>query len=673
MELNYKFVGSYKIPNIPSASLDEVKEFLKNSKEFCLDTETTGLCPHKDRIIMVQVGNKDVQYIIDVRDFDITPILHLITDPSTEKIGANLKFEYKMFLGTYGVRIQNLVDVMIQEMVLTCGLKHSGFSLANLTKKYLDIELPKEVRLEFTRIGKEKFEERHIKYGAGDVIYPQLINDIQQDLIEKDGLLVAVRLENNVVKVMGEMEFTGMPVNTERWKEIADANERFAQEKIKQLDQYIIDNKFSKYYIPQNLFNQVPKCTIKWTSPKEVAKVFSELGIPTKIIDKEKTKKAEEEYGIEMEFYKDTIGGPELEQYAKQFPIIPIFLEYQKYAKASKAFGNKWLKDNINSVTGRVHSSFWQILNTGRSSSSKPNVQQIPSYKDKDFHPTYQAHRTCFEAPEGYKLVVKDYSGQESRVLAELSNESSMINEFVNGTGDLHSLTASKVYSSIRGEYVHVDKKTNTGLRQNAKTLNFAISYGAGAYKIAKGLKVSEEEAQKIIDNYYESFPMLEAYFKNGHKFIKDNGFIIIDPVTRRRSYFPLYDRFVKLNKQIEEFKKIQRINKEAKLDRSIWSDFYTLKGIMERISQNYRIQGLSASMTKIALVLFYQYLLEHNLFDKVEIILVLHDEIVVMAKDEEVERIDKVLTDCMLKAGKVFCKRIPMEVSGGPCTVWDH
>lgn len=254
-----------------------------------------------------------------------------------------------------------------------------------------------------------------------------------------------------------------------------------------------------------------------------------------------------------------------------------------------------------------------------------------------------------------------------------MSNEDAMIDEFVNGTGDLHSLTASKVYSEIRGEYVKVDSKTNTGLRQNAKTLNFAICYGAGAYKIGKALKVSQEEAQKIIDSFFAAFPKLDAYFKEGHKFVREHGYIVIDPVTRRRSYFPFYDKYLKLHHEVENFKSKQRLDKNAKLDKSTWSDYYTLRGIMERTSQNYRIQGLAASMTKIALVLFYEYLLQHDLFDDVEMILVLHDEIVVMAKDDLVERIDEVLTECMLKAGKTFCKRIPMQVSGGPCTVWDH
>lgn len=362
MSLDYKFIGNYSIEGINSASLDEVKEFLDDCTEFCVDIETTGLCPHQSKIIMLQVGNTERQYIIDARCTDISFIIPYLTNPSTKKIGTNLKFEYKMFLGNLKCRMQNPVDVMINEVILTCGLQRSSYSLAALVEKYLGVDLPKEVRLEFTKIGKTRFEARHVRYGAGDVYYPQLINNIQQEMLKDDNLLTVARLEYSVIKVMGEMEFNGIPINKRRWQEIASENYQMSLEKIKQLNNYIIDNQVNKYYISKNLFNSEPKCTVKWTSPKEVAEVFKTIGIPTRILDKEKTKRVEEEYGIEMEFYKDSVGGPELAQYSKEYPIIPLFLDYQKYNKASTTFGDKWLSENINPITGRIHSSFWPIL-----------------------------------------------------------------------------------------------------------------------------------------------------------------------------------------------------------------------------------------------------------------------------------------------------------------------
>jgi DNA polymerase-1 len=664
--LNYKFIADYSINGIKNTTIKEVKDFLDSVDEFCIDIETTGLCPHRSKIIMLQVGNKSAQYIIDARCVDIRFIIPYLTGKKN-KIGTNLKFEYKMFLGNLNCRMQSFTDIMINEMVLKCGLQRRGFSLAAMTKKYLDIHLPKDVRGEFSRMKDAAFEERHVRYGAGDVYYPQVINDMQRKKLIHDELITCVNMENTAVKVMAEMEFNGLPVDADRWLDIAHQNSSQADTLYRKLDSYMIDNDYRDWISAPTLFDNKPRCLVNWNSPKEVAKAFSSMGIPTKVLDKELTKKAAREYGIERDFYKDSVGGPELKQYADKFEIIPMFLDYQKYNKASSTFGEDWLNDNINPITGRVHTSFWQILNTGRSSSSSPNVQQIPCYKSNKFQPTYQAHRTCFVAPEGYKFVVRDYSGQELRILAEMSNEDAMIEEFVNGKGDLHSLTATKVYG------VEVKKHKNPELRQDAKMLNFAMSYGAGAYKIAKALNKSQEEAQGIIDSYYNAFPKLENYFKGGHRFVRANGYVVIDPLTKRRSYFPFYEKYLKLHEVVEDFKRKQRRDRSLKLDKQIWSDYYTYKGIMERASQNYRIQGLAASMTKIALIYFYNHLLENDLFDDVEINLVLHDELVVMAKEELAEEIDKVLTDCMMKAGKHFCKRIPMQVSGGPCKVWDH
>jgi DNA polymerase-1 len=171
--------------------------------------------------------------------------------------------------------------------------------------------------------------------------------------------------------------------------------------------------------------------------------------------------------GEDVEIYKYQTGKVELERF-KDNELVNKFLLYKKYQKAVTTYGLDWLNKFINSVTKRVHSSFDQIKSTGRLGSYSPNVQQIPSFKSPD-KLSCEAHRTCFVAPEGWSLITKDFSGCELRILADYSNEQSMIDEFVLGTGDLHSLTASKVFRK------KVDSKTNKHLRQIGKTLNFAI------------------------------------------------------------------------------------------------------------------------------------------------------------------------------------------------------
>lgn len=253
-----------------------------------------------------------------------------------------------------------------------------------------------------------------------------------------------------------------------------------------------------------------------------------------------------------------------------------------------------------------------------------------------------------------------------------------MIEEFLYRNGDIHSLTATKVFSLIRGEKVEVSSTVNTDLRYIAKTVNFGSLYGIGAYKLAKNLSIDPELAEQILESFYLTYPKLDAYFKKGHKDVLNSGYVLIDNVTGRKSWFAFYDEYLHLKSIVEDYKERQYVAKREgttikPLPKDVWSDFFTLKGIMERASQNYKIQGGAASMTKVAMILMYNYLLENNLFDKASIILALHDEIVLEADESIAEEINSKLNEFMLEAGKIFCKSIPMKSDGGPSALWEH
>jgi DNA polymerase-1 len=671
-----KFVADYTLEGIPQGTVKELATFMEASFFLSVDIETTGLCPHTSDIIMLQLGNEQEQFIIDCRCTELPNAVYAaLESEDVLKVGANLKFEYKMFLGNWGIRLQNFEDVILQEMILLCGKQKSGFSLQKLTEKYLDRQMYKDVRLEFTTIGTQPFKHRHVKYGRDDILYPIKINELQKELIEKDQLKVVSRLENKYSKCVSEMEFHGIFYDQKRWLELYRENLKKFRETEKALDTYVIENNLYPFIGSLDLFTNERTCVIEWSSQQQVVPLFKYLGVPTRIIDKDKTLEAAEKFGMDIDIYKDSIGKVEIEKYAKKYPLVHLYLEYKKYQKAVTTYGEEWVHKYTNLKTNRVHTNMWQILSTGRSSSSNPNIQQIPSYKSPD-RPTSEAHRTCFIAPEGSKLIVRDYSGQELRILADLSGEESMIEEFVHGSGDLHSLTASKVYSKIRKEHVPVSKKTgeNIHLRHVGKTLNFAISYGASAYKISKGLGISKEEGQEIIDSFFESFPGLDKFFKKGHKFVLKNGYILIDRITGRRSYYEYFEDFVEKEHYLKAVKREDRERgTKTKISKRFWSEFFSAKGEMERNSQNYRIQGLAASMTKAAMVMLYDELLKKDLLDEVKMILVLHDEIVLEATDKHSEYADKLLSECMVNAGRIFCPNVPMKTDGGISQVWDH
>jgi DNA polymerase I len=665
-----KFIAKYSVEDVQEGSFKELEDFLRQSKEISLDIETTGLCPHRERVVMIQIGDLKNQFIIDARSYtrtDLHKVLSLLESKDLVKIGANLKFEYKFFLANYGIRLQSLKDVIVQEMILECGRKLSKWSLQALSEKYLSIHMEKDTRMEFTRIGDSPFNLRQITYGVNDIVNPLKINEIQERLIKRDNLEVVTRLENQFVRVIAEKEFNGIYVDKKKWIDLYEQNLKEYHNSKKALDQYVIDNKFYDFLSAPDLFNSDIRCLIEWSSQKQVVPLFKRMKIPTKILDKVKTKSLKEKTNLDQDIFKDSIGRAEMQQYEDKFPLVKLFLKYKKYEKAVTTYGAKWLTDFVNPVTGRVHSDFWQILNTGRISSRYPNIQQIPSFKSKD-KLSCEAHRTCFVAPKERWLIVRDYSSQELRILADLSNDESMIDEYTIGGQDLHSLTASKVYSQIRGEKVPVSSTENKHLRSHGKTLNFAISYGASAYKISKSLSISKEEGQDIIDSFYKSFPSLRNFFREGHKFVLSHGYVLIDSFTKRRSYFPFFTEFNELQEKIDLLKK-----DKLPVPKSYWSDFFTYKGEMERSSQNYRIQGLAASMTKAALVMLYDRLYKEKQLDKVKILLALHDEIVLECDEELKEATDKLLQQFMISAGALFCKKVPMAADGGPCTVWEH
>jgi DNA polymerase-1 len=161
------FIGPYQTRYTP-AELNDVIRFMEREDKFCFDTETTGLDPHRSKVIMIQIGNEEFQFVIDARHVDVTPLLPYLESRDKMKIGSNLAFDYKMMLGNYGIRMQNLGDTMIREKVLETGRKTRGFGLKDLAKKYLKVNMPKEVRTEFTRIHNEPFDDRQILYGGND-------------------------------------------------------------------------------------------------------------------------------------------------------------------------------------------------------------------------------------------------------------------------------------------------------------------------------------------------------------------------------------------------------------------------------------------------------------------------------------------------------------------------
>lgn len=691
-----KLIAPYSVTKVENSTLEECIDYCKRKNVLVIDTETrpkpefrgykkAGLDPYMSEIVMFQIGDQHQQFVIDTRFIDITQsaVMNLLTDISKIKILVNAKFDYKQIYTDFGVRLNNIHDLMVQEMSLHQGIQNFGFSLEKMSQRYIgtkfrktsqldlfskkeddeEILVSKETRKEFFSIGDRPFSYNQISYGGKDVELPALIYPLQLQLLKKNNTTALVDLENKFTLVLADMELAGFHLDEDMWVELYKNNLVKRDKALKRLVEITTTHEdLSKFKNRQTSLFENSRVTssvnINWSSNPQIVDVCKALGIPTKQLDRQKSKEADEA------IYKDSVEERFLLKYKDKFPFIEQFLLFRRYEKATSTYGTGFLSKSLHPVIGRVCSTYRQILNSGRMASRDPNLQNIPNeYRVPGF-------RECFRSPVGKKLIVADYSGQELRILADYANEDVMI-EALNAGEDLHSLTASKVYSIIRGHDVIVSKTENSDLRAYGKTLNFGIAYGMSAYKLSNDFGISIKEAEKVIDAFYEAYPNLKSYFEKAQEGALTLGYILIDPVIKRKSYLGKYWERYKASKLVID--SLQESGSTKRASKSVWSDYFTYKGMIERKSQNYPIQGTGANISKLAACILRKYQADNNAWSLFKIVNMVHDEIVLEANEEDADEVKDILEKAMMKAGEVFCKKCPMVVDAVISDHWNH
>tara|TARA_R110000764_G_scaffold20407_8_gene52447 strand:+ start:1705 stop:3669 length:1965 start_codon:yes stop_codon:yes gene_type:complete len=635
-------------------SLVDCYNYLKNEKVLSIDIETTrkfykyeneGLDPYTTKIVMFQIGTIDRQYVIDTRVVDISILFPLLIDPSIVIVGHNLKFEYKHIAHTYGIKINNLYDTMLVEQILFNGLQHNkarviqtdgkfknydGNSLEDLIYRYCEVAVFKGTRLEFLDIKDKPYTETQINYGADDIMYPLIIRDIQLLDVEAKEVQKTLDLEFLYLPVLGDMELNGMYFSKERWTEAYDENLPIFQKAKEELNNYIIEHYRSTDFVNRqlDLFATGFKCNISWTSPKQVIKFFRHLNICTQEVSKSTHKL---EYTVNAKVVRASM----LADFKDVDESIKVFMrKYLSFKEAEQSvttFGIKWFK-YVNPITGRAHSNYRQIVRTGRSSSSAPNLQNIPS---KD------SFRRAFNCAPGWKIVNADYGGQETLVLAEKSREPNII-KLINEGGDMHSFVAKHIYPELKDLSDKVIKKEHGDKRQTAKAAGFAIQFGGSGYTISKNLGIDTEAGEYVYDSYFKAFPDLKDYFEEVKAETYKQRYILIDPLTGRKQWFNTPSN-----------------NKE--------------RGAIDRKSLNSPIQGCAGNITKLAGVLFTRWITKSNYNDCVKLTNIVHDEINVEVKDEYAEETAIALSECMEKAGDVWVKIVKLKADAVITEYWSH
>lgn len=626
-------------------SIEYCLDYFKDKKVIQVDTETEGNRrnpellpnPYESKVLSIQLGDYDNQFVIDPDCIDIELLRPIFESEDIVKIFTNAFFDLRFFF-YWGFMPVNIYDCFLVERILTRGkvFERGYLGLGAMVGRYTSGSLNKDIRGQIHWRG---LDEVVIKYAAEDVKWMEIIRDKQLELLEKDSLTRYANLENKHIIHLAKVSFDGFRVDVDKWKEYAEFNEKRLYEQEALLNKFILDNNIEKYIDRQlSLFSSDFNVTINWNSSSQVAEFLESFGIDLMIPDKEKG-------GM-----KKSVDGKHLKRQQDKHPILPLYLKYKEIYKEWSTYGMSFLQQYYNPVTKRIHSEFFPILETGRISSAKPNMQNIPAIDDEGGpHPL----RKAFIPDEGNCIIVCDFSQQEPRITADKCRDPLLVDLFLNGDGDTHSAVATAISPYFFKEEVKVNKKnnpmTNQGkrIRDIGKIINLKLDYGGSAFTLKDDLNCTKEEAQAIIDLILNKFTGKEAYFRRCRKFIEDHGYIITDEVTKARSYYPKYDEYLAFKRIPFEEKSKEAISKMAKL-----------RGEMHRMAQNYPIQGTAGVMTKTALILFNKYAK-----GKGKIVALVHDEIVAEARISDAEFVAQALKQAMEEAGKIYCKLIPQHV----------
>ena len=607
-----KYIGNRGWDNIPSSSLNSCIEYLQQFDYVGLDTETEGFDPYTKKLLLLQVGNKEIQYVINCLDIDISPLKEVLE--SKIILIHNAQFDWR-FMNHYGIDIKNIYDTFLAECILTTGYDSDDrdTSLKGVAKKYCNVELDKSIRGDIHK----GLTEAVIEYAARDIEFLEDIMNAQLVEINKWDLRRVLDLENRAVRVFSKMIYTGIAFDKHKLKEVTDELVVINTNLIEQLDNIIVEEainkpklkKFTK--IQYDMFDKVRGTTINWSSPAQKTFVLNALGINVTSVN-DKT----------LQFNKT------------KHKIIPLFIEYSKYAKLTSSFG-KELLTFINPVSQRIHSNIWQILKTGRISMSEPNLQQIPAHSTLG-----RKIKACFIPREGYKLVSADYSGFELRIIAELSQDNLWVNTFKEDK-DLHSILCCETFNIPIEEVKNpFPPKPDISYRFLQKTLNFGLSYGMSKYKFADTAQISVNEADKIIKRFFSKVPKVEEFLNMLAKTAVYLGYIRTDLHYKRIRWFPKLDK--------EVFKTV---------------------GETERAGKNSIPQGVNANTTKQALIDLQEIIDKNNY--PVYLLLSIHDEIITECREDFIDTWKNILEDTMIKAAQIVIKTIPVKVDSVVSDYW--
>jgi DNA polymerase-1 len=583
--------------------IKELVDELMAIEEISFDTETTGTYAHDVELVGISFSYKQGEgyYIPAPKSFEetIEYLEHfkpLFDDPSKKWVGQNVKYDLTVFKW-YGIEFAGeMFDTMLAHYLIEPeGRRNMDY----LSAQYLHYE-PIHIEDLIGKKGKNQVTMREVEfekikeYAVEDAdITLQLKNAFAPLISKKKVDKVFTDVETPLVKVLLDMEYEGVRIDKD-----------FLSEYSKQLETEAACCEENVYAVAEVRFNLA--------SPKQLGEVlFEKLKLDPKA---KKTKSGQYATGEDV-----------LMKLASQHKIVDDIMGFRELTKLKSTYIDA-LPLMVHRKTGRIHTCYNQaIAVTGRLSSNNPNLQNIPVRTERG-----REIRKAFVArDENHVLLSADYSQIELRIVAAISGDPNMCDAFRQGK-DIHTATAAKVFNVDEAD---VTKE----MRYKAKSVNFGIIYGQGAFGLSENLKISRGEAKEIIENYKKQFANIQQYMDNQMKFAQKNGYV--ETLLGRKRWL-----------------------------KDINSNNFTVRGYAERNAINMPIQGTAADMIKLAMIKIHREFKQRKL--KSKMILQVHDELVFDAIKDEVELIKPIIIECM-ESALVLPNEVPASADLGMGDNW--
>ncbi len=581
---------------------------------FCsIDTETTSLNIESAKLIGISICYcEDLSFYIPLNHLDkltskkvsnqldeeyvLKKIKEICANESILKIGHNIKYDIRIF-NKYKIDVNSIADTMLMSYALDNGLtKHGMDDLAfyhfqhNCIKyKELVGTGKKEITFDYVPIDKA------LDYAAEDALITlRLFNFLYPRIIKEKRNFVYYDIDLPLVHVLALIEKNGIKIDKGYLKKLSNDFEKESKK---------ISNKIFK----------ISKKEFNIGSPKQLGEI---LFLDLKITGAKKTKSGT--------FSTDSSTLQDLE--LKGYEIARLVLEWRELTKLKSTYTDA-LNDQTNETSSRVHTSFG-IANTltGRLSSNDPNLQNIPIRTEKG-----KKIRDAFISENKNKLVSFDYSQIELRLAAEISKDKAFTKAFVEGE-DIHSSTAKEIFN-LKDEVLTADH------RRKAKAINFGILYGISPYGLAKQLNITNSDAKKYIEQYFERYPKIKNYMDDQISFAKTNHYV--ETIFGRRC-------------------NIRGINDKN----------FAVRGFAERQSINAPIQGTAADIIKFAMIEIHKNILSKKI--NANMLLQVHDELIFEINEKDVKQSSIRIKEIMEKAHLQFKDfTVPLTVDYGMGSTW--